>query len=63
VLIAQDERRVECWQRRLPREAAPTPQDAWHSVVYQAEDTVVLESMGLTIAMADLYRGVRLTAA
>ena len=62
VLIAQDERRVECW-RRLPREAAPTSQEAWHSVVYQAEDTVVLESIGLAIALADLYRGVMLTAA
>lgn len=56
VLIAQDERRVACWRRR-------SPQDAWHSVVYEAEDTVVLESIGLTIAMADLYQGVTVSAA
>ena len=51
VLVAQDQRRVECWRRR-------SPQDVWHAVVYQAEDTVVLESIGLAIAMADLYQGV-----
>jgi Uma2 family endonuclease len=61
VLIAQDQRRVECWRRRSPRGAAPTPQDGWHGVVYQAEDTVVLESIGLAIAMADLYQGVMLS--
>ncbi len=43
--------------------AALTPPEAWYSVVYQAEDTVVLESIGLAIALADLYRGVMLTAA
>jgi len=63
VLVAQDERRVECWRRQFPKEAAPTPQDTWHSVVYQAEDILVLESIGLTVAMADLYRGVTLTVA
>lgn len=39
------------------------PQDEWHSVVYQAEDTVVLESIGLAIAMAALYQGVILPVA
>jgi Uma2 family endonuclease len=56
VLIAQDERRVACWRRR-------SPQDAWYAMVYEAEDTVVLESIGLTIAMADLYQGVTVQAA
>jgi Uma2 family endonuclease len=56
VLVAQDQRRVECWRRR-------SPQDAWHGVFYQAEDTVVLESIGLAIAMADLYQGVILPVA
>lgn len=63
VLVAQAQRRVECWRRRFPREVAPTPQDEWHGVVYQAEDTVVLESIGLAIAMADLYQGVILPVA
>ena len=63
VLIDQDERRVECWRRRFPKEAVPIPQDEWHLEVYQAEDTVVLESIGLTIAMVDLYRGVILPVA
>ncbi|WP_155834750.1 hypothetical protein [Leptolyngbya sp. PCC 6406] len=38
-------------------------QDAWYAVVYEAEDIVVLESLGLTIAMADLYQGVTVQAA
>jgi len=63
VLIDQDEQRVECWRRRFPREAVPTPQGQWHLQVYQAEDTVVLESIGLAIAIADLYRGVILPVA
>lgn len=63
VLIDQDEQRVECWRRQFPMEAAPTPQDEWHLQVYQGEDTVVLGSIGLAIAMADLYRGVILPVA
>lgn len=32
-------------------------------MVYQAEDTVVLESIGLTMTMTDLYQGVTVSAA
>ena len=55
VLVAQDQRRVECWRR--------SPQNGWQSLVYEADDAVVLESIGLTIPLAVLYQGVTLLAA
>jgi Uma2 family endonuclease len=53
VLIAQDEMRVECWRR-------PGPQDPWQVAVYGAGDCVILQSIGLELAIATLYRGVSL---
>ena len=49
VLIFQDTQRVECRRR--------TADNTWETVVYQAEDTVALKSLGLEFDMAELYRG------
>ncbi len=51
VLIAQDRPWVDCW-RRTER------QGPWQSVIYRDTEPVVLDSLGLTISLADLYRGV-----
>ncbi|NJK70451.1 MAG: Uma2 family endonuclease [Microcoleus sp. CSU_2_2] len=53
VLIAQDEMRVEC-RRRVKDGSA----EGWETVVYGAGDLVVLQSIELEVAIAELYRGV-----
>ena len=55
VLISQDRVQVEC-RRRQPN------CDRWETTIYNAGDRVVLESIGLEIAIADLYQGVELTS-
>ena len=50
VLISQDEMRIEC-RRRQPG------QQTWETVVYRAGDVMILESIGMEIAIAELYRG------
>ncbi|MDA0266815.1 MAG: Uma2 family endonuclease [Cyanobacteria bacterium] len=54
VLIAQDEMRVECWRR-------PEPGAPWQGAVYGVGDRVLLQSIGLEVAISTLYRGVNLT--
>lgn len=49
VLISQERQRVECRRR--------TSDTAWRTIVYEAGDRVVLESIGLEFAIAELYRG------
>ena len=53
VLISQDEMRVEC-RRRLKDGAG----ERWETVVYGAGDLVMLQSIELEVAIAELYRGV-----
>lgn len=53
VLIAQDEMRVEC--RRRVKDGAG---ERWETVVYCAGDLVMLQSIELEMAIAELYRGV-----
>lgn len=55
VLISQDKMQVEC-RRRLPN----TSSSAWETEVYGEGDRRVLSSIGLELAIAELYRGVRL---
>ena len=55
VLIAQDEMRVEC-RRRVKNGAG----ERWETVVYGAGDLVMLQSIELEVAIAELYRGVSL---
>jgi Uma2 family endonuclease len=50
VLIAQDAVEVEC-RRRAPGS------DQWETEVYGPGDRFVLRSVGLEVAIADLYRG------
>lgn len=47
VLISQERQRVECRRR--------TSDTAWRTIVYEAGDRVVLESIGLEFAIAELY--------
>lgn len=49
VLISQDSQRVECRRR--------TNTNTWETVVYELGDRVVLTSIGLEFAIAELYRG------
>ncbi len=49
VLVSQENQRVEC-RRRI---AANT----WETVIYKAGERVVLKSIGLEFAIAELYRG------
>ncbi|ASC72995.1 hypothetical protein XM38_039560 [Halomicronema hongdechloris C2206] len=49
MLIFQDSQRVECRRR--------TPGNTWESVVYRMGDRVLLKSIDLEFAIADLYRG------
>ena len=49
VLISQQTQRVECHRR--------ISEGVWESVIYEAGDRVVLESIGLEFAIASLYRG------
>ena len=53
ILIAQEEMRVES---RRPQ----GPEGPWARTVYGAGDRVILQSVGLEIAIATLYRGVNL---
>ncbi len=55
VLISQAEMRVECQRRSV---ANP---NEWDTEVYGPGDRVVLQSIGLEIAIAELYRGVNFT--
>ena len=55
VLISQDEMRVEC--RRRVKDGAG---ERWETVVYGAGDLVMLQSIELEMAIAELYRGVSL---
>ena len=55
VLISQDTMQVEC-RRRLPSTA-----NDWQTEIYRQGDTVLLASINLRIAIADLYRGTTLT--
>ena len=49
VLISQGCQRVECRRR--------TDKSNWKTVVYNTGDVVLLQSIGLKIAIAELYRG------
>jgi Uma2 family endonuclease len=49
VLISQDSQCVECRRR--------TSENTWETIVYKAGDRVVLQSIDLEFAIADLYRG------
>lgn len=49
VLISQESQRVECRCR--------TSVNTWETTVYEAGDQVVLKSIDLKFAMAELYRG------
>ncbi|NET36785.1 MAG: Uma2 family endonuclease [Cyanothece sp. SIO1E1] len=55
VLIAQDKVQVECRRR------VTAVSDQWETKIYSAGDQVLLQSIGLEIAIAELYRGVSLT--
>ncbi|MGK7946629.1 MAG: Uma2 family endonuclease [Microcystaceae cyanobacterium] len=50
LLISQESQRVEC--RRC------TSVGNWETTIYEMGDQVILESIGLEFAIADLYRGV-----
>ncbi|WP_448574003.1 Uma2 family endonuclease [Trichothermofontia sp.] len=49
VLIAQTSQRVECRRR--------TTMGTWETTIYETGDRVLLHSLGLEFAIADLYRG------
>lgn len=49
VLISQERQRVECRCR--------TAVNTWQTVVYEAGERVVLNSLGLEVEISDLYRG------
>lgn len=53
VLISQDEMRVEC--RRRVKDGTG---EQWETVVYGAGERVMLQSIELEVAIAELYRGV-----
>lgn len=48
VLIAQDTQRVECYRRA----------DAWDLQLYQQGDSVLLQSVGLELPIAEIYEGI-----
>jgi Uma2 family endonuclease len=52
ILIVQDRVRVECRRR------TDLTRNLWETEVYTEGDRVVLKSIGLKIAIADLYRGI-----
>lgn len=56
VLISQDEMRVECFRR------VQATDSLWEMESYGPGDAVILQSIGLRVAIADLYRGIDLTA-
>lgn len=49
ILIDQESQRVEC-RRRISAEQ-------WETTIYEASDRLILHSIGLECAIADLYRG------
>lgn len=49
VLISQDCQQVECRRR--------TSATTWDTVIYKAGDRVLLKSIGLEVAISELYRG------
>ncbi|MDY7016565.1 MAG: Uma2 family endonuclease, partial [Cyanobacteriota bacterium] len=49
VLISQESQRVECRSR--------TTKNTWETVIYEGRDRVVLKSINLEFALAELYRG------
>ncbi|OAB60430.1 hypothetical protein AY599_18980 [Leptolyngbya valderiana BDU 20041] len=55
VLLSQDTMRVECFRRVETADGT-----TWKSVTYTAGDRVLLKSIDLEMAIADLYRGVDL---
>ncbi len=55
VLISQDEMRVECRRR-----SASNP-GHWETESYGPGDRIFLKRIGLEVAIADLYRGIRST--
>ncbi|HBE18756.1 MAG TPA: hypothetical protein DEG17_15945 [Cyanobacteria bacterium UBA11149] len=57
VLIAQDEMRVECRHRVKDGSG-----EKWETVLYGSGERVMLQSIELEIAIAELYRGVSLGA-
>ena len=50
VLISQQTQRINC-RRRIS-------EGVWESVIYEAGDHVVLESISLEFVIASLYRGI-----
>lgn len=50
VLISQESQRVECRRR--------TSATTWETIVYETGDRVILKSIDLEFAIADLYRGI-----
>ncbi|MGK7933936.1 MAG: Uma2 family endonuclease [Microcystaceae cyanobacterium] len=50
ILITQENQCVECRRR--------TTIDDWETTIYQTGDRVILHSIGLRFAIADLYRGI-----
>lgn len=50
VLISQENQRVECHRC--------TSANIWETTIYEKGNRVVLKSIGLEFAIADLYRGV-----
>jgi Uma2 family endonuclease len=53
VLIAQDRMQVEC--RRRVKDGS---EERWETVVYDAGERVILQSIELEVAIEELYRGV-----
>ncbi|MBE9098859.1 Uma2 family endonuclease [Vacuolonema iberomarrocanum] len=49
VLVSQESQRVECRRR--------TSANTWETFVYGSGDRILLKSIGLEFAIADLYRG------
>lgn len=54
VLISQDEMRVECRRR------VASALGQWETEIYGEGEQVLLKSIGLEVAIADLYRGINL---
>jgi Uma2 family endonuclease len=50
VLITQEIQRVECRRRNA--------MGGWETTIYETGDRIILESIGLELALDDLYRGI-----
>ncbi|MEO1209164.1 MAG: hypothetical protein AAFX78_06450 [Cyanobacteria bacterium J06638_20] len=48
-MVPQNSQRVECCRR--------TSSNTWETAVYEVGDRLLLKSIGLEVAIADLYRG------